>query len=468
MIVKLRMSGTDEKKLRDHLYPGDGKESVAFALCGRRSGDDAHCLSVNEIRTVPNDVCLVREPDRVTWPTSAIKPMLDEAARRHLAVVKFHSHPSGFAEFSKTDDIADLELLSSIQVWTDSIQPHGSAVVLPSGEMFGRWLSPNETLKPMDMISVAGTDIRFWFAKNHGSDLPDFALRNAQAFGRGTTNLLRMLSVAVIGCSGTGSPMIEMLARHGVGRILIVDPDVIEVKNLNRIIFARMRDVGRNKAEVATEWIESTGLGASVESLPTNLCRPMAIKRVAECDIVVGCMDGAEGRYLLNKLASFYCLPYFDVGVRLDADRTGGVSQICGTVNYLQPGGSSLLSRRAITMDQVQSEGLKRTNPEAYQKQVKENYIHGVAEDRPAVSAVNMHYSSLAMLEILARLHSFRVEGNEPFAQFGSSLTDPRFEPVRDDGNPCNLLSKHVGRGDSVPLLDNPYLSEAVALELSR
>ena len=128
----------------------------------------------------------------------------------------------------------------------------------------------------------------------------------------------------------------------------------------------------------------------------------MAIKRVAECDIVVGCMDGAEGRYLLNKLASFYCLPYFDVGVRLDADRTGGVSQICGTVNYLQPGGSSLLSRRAITMDQVQSEGLKRTNPEAYQKQVKENYIHGVAEDRPAVSAVNMHYSSLAMLEILA------------------------------------------------------------------
>lgn len=468
MIVKLRMSGTDEKKLRDHLYPGDGKESVAFALCGRRSGDDLHCLSVKEIRAVPNDVCLVREPDRVTWPTSVIKPMIVEAARRNMAIVKFHSHPSGYTKFSKTDDIADLELLSSIQVWTDSIQPHGSVVVLPSGEMFGRWLSPNETLKPMDMISVAGTDMRFWFLKNNDSELPDFALRNAQAFGRGTTNLLKRLSVAVIGCSGTGSPMIEMLARHGVGRILIVDPDVVEVKNLNRIIFARMRDVGRNKAEVAAEWIESIGLGTHVESLPTNLCRPKAIKRVAECDFVVGCMDGAEGRYLLNKLASFYCLPYFDVGVRLDADGTGGVSQICGSVNYLQPGGSSLLSRRAITMDQVQSEGLKRTNPEAYQKQVKENYIHGVAEDRPAVSAVNMHYSSLAMLEILARLHSFRVEGNGPFAQFGSSLTDPRFAPVRDDGDPCNLLRKHVGRGDSVPLLDNPYLSEEVALEISR
>ena len=468
MIVKLRMSGTDETKLRDHLYSGDGRESVAFALCGRRNGDNVHCLSVKEIYTVANEACLVREPDRVTWPTSAIMPMLNEAARRQLAVVKFHSHPSGFTEFSKTDDIADLELLSSIQVWTDSVQPHGSVVVLPSGEMFGRWLSPNELLKPMDMISVAGTDMRFWFTKNNELNLPEFTLRNAQAFGTGTTCLLKMLSVAVIGCSGTGSPMIEMLARHGAGRILIVDPDKIEVKNLNRIIFARMRDVGRNKAEVAAEWIESIGLGTCVESLPTNLCTPMTTKRVAECDIVVGCMDGAEGRYLLNKLASFYCLPYFDVGVRLDADGVGGVNQICGTVNYLQPSGSSLLRRRAITMDQVQSEGLKRTNPEAYQNQVKENYIHGVAEDRPAVSAVNMHYSSLAMLEILARLHSFRVEGNEPFAQFGSSLTDPRFAPVRDDGEPCKLLSKHTGRGDVVPLLDNPYLSEEVALELSR
>ncbi len=204
-------------------------------------------------------------------------------------------------------------------------------------------------------------------------------------------------------------------------------------------------------------------LGTTVECVPSNLCDSTAVKRVAECDVLFGCMDGAEGRRLLNKLATFYCLPYFDVGVRLDADGRGGIDQICGTVHYLMPGGSSLLSRGAITMDDVQSEGLKRTNPAAYASQLKAKYIRGIREDRPAVASVNMHYASLAVIELLARLHSFRVEGNAPFAQLGSSLTDPRFEPMKADGSSCSMLSKHVGRGDTLPLLDSPYLSEGDA-----
>ena len=50
------------------------------------------------------------------------------------------------------------------------------------------------------------------------------------------TPKLQNLSVAVVGCSGTGSPVIEQLARLGVGRLLLVDPDVVKVKNLNRIL----------------------------------------------------------------------------------------------------------------------------------------------------------------------------------------------------------------------------------------
>lgn len=56
-------------------------------------------------------------------------------------------------------------------------------------------------------------------------------------------------------------------------------------------------------------------------------------------------MDGAEGRHILSRLCTFYCLPYFGVGVKLEADGMGGMTQICGGINYLQPDGSSLLSR---------------------------------------------------------------------------------------------------------------------------
>ena len=158
------------------------------------------------------------------------------------------------------------------------------------------------------------------------------------------------------------------------------------------------------------------GFGTVVETIPENLLSPKAVKRVAECDVLFGCMDGAEGRFFLNKIASFYSIPYIDVGVRLDADGHGGISQICGTVYYLRPGGSSLLSRGAITMKAVEAEGLKRTNSETYESQVKSKYIMGVQEGRPAVISVNMHYASLAVIELLARLHPFRVEGKAPLA----------------------------------------------------
>lgn len=464
MKVKLRMSGRHYAALRDHLYPGDGNEAVVFAVCGRRHGQENHVLFVRNLHPIAYASCPIRTPERVTWTTDALVPVLREAAQTGAAVVKFHSHPTGLARFSQTDDLSDQETLLAAQTWTDSNLPHASAVLLPDGTIFGRWMTPAEQLEPIHKIAVAGDDLRIWFAESVlGGETPAFAWRNAQAFGAGTTALLRHLSVAVVGCSGTGSPLIELLVRHGIGRLVLVDPDRIDSKNLNRITFARMRDVGRLKVDVAAEWIESLGLGTSVEVFPTNLFESTTVKRVAECDVVVGCMDGAEGRFLLNKIASFYCLPYFDVGIRLDADGQGGIDQICGSVNYLQPGGSSLLSRQVITMEQVQSEGLKRTNPEAYAAQVKEKYIRGVQEERPAVASVNMHYASLAVLELLARLHPYRVEGNELFAQFGSSLTDPRFEPIRSDGQPCPVISRHVGRGDTMPLLDSPYLSETDA-----
>jgi hypothetical protein len=338
-----------------------------------------------------------------------------------------------------------------------------NVTVFEDGRLQGLWLASPGHCQPIDLISVAGDDLQFWFPEAAESpSSSDLTLRLRQAFGVYTTELLGRLSVAVVGCSGTGSLVVEQLARSGVGHLVLVDPKRIDKKNINRIpnTFALDGSIGRWKVEVLAEAIARMGFGTTVEPIPQNLMTLKAVLRVAECDVMFGCVDGAEGRFLMNKLASFYSLPYIDVGVRLDADGCGGINQICGTVHYVRPGGSSLLSRGAITMAAVQAEGMKRTNPEAYDQQVQSKYIIGVQEDRPAVISVNMHYASLAVIELLARLHSFRVEGNAPFAQFGSSLTDPRFEPMKPDGEPCSILAKHVGRGDTIPLLENPYLSE--------
>ena len=239
MIVKLRMSGGQHSVLRKHLFPSDGLEAVALALCGRRAGEHVHALSVRKLHFVPYDGCAVRRHNRVTWPVEQVRPLLQEAADRDWAVVKFHSHPAGPAGFSKLDDLADRELLTAAQVWTNSALPHGSVVMLADGTMRGRWMTAREHLEPISVIGVAGDDLQFWFAGDGDvAETPEYARRNAQAFGVGTTTRLNRLSAAVIGCSGTGSSVIELLARHGIGRLVLVDPDRVEEKNLNRIIHA--------------------------------------------------------------------------------------------------------------------------------------------------------------------------------------------------------------------------------------
>ncbi|HBG25960.1 MAG TPA: thiamine biosynthesis protein ThiF, partial [Phycisphaerales bacterium] len=166
-----------------------------------------------------------------------------------------------------------------------------------------------------------------------------------------------------------------------------------------------------------------------------------------------------DGHHLLNRLATYYQIPYFDVGVKLEADGKGNISQICGSVNYLQSGKSSLLSRNVITLDGIEAEGMMRTNPALYEKQYKEKYIKGVNVDSPAVISINMHYASMAVIEFLARIHQFRDDDNNRFAQFGSSLTQSRIY-YSSDFEKCVVLAKHVGKGDRTPLLDMPTLSD--------
>lgn len=456
--VTLTLTANQHAELMRHLFPDDGCEAVAIALCGRRVDQERHRLLVRKIVLIPYDVCSLRQPDRVTWPTDLLPPLLDEACRLGLAVVKIHGHHS-FSYFSDTDDESDTALFPSIYAWTEN-GPHASAILFGDGRMIGREVDESGKFRPLLSINVVGDDLVFWHSESQSSLVPEFGRRVAQTFGADTYDRLRKLRVAVIGCSGTGSPVIEQLARNCVGTLVLVDPDRIEEKNLNRILNATMIDAReqRFKVEVAARAVLEMGLGTVVETHPRSLFDQNTVLAVANCDVVFGCMDSVDGRHLLNKLATFYLLPYFDLGVKLEADGSGGVDQVCGTVHYLQPGGSSLLSRHVYTLEQVRSAGLLRTDPAAYRSQVDDGYLRGVQEERPAVIQLNTLIASLAVNEFLARLHPYRIDSNKEYAVHRLSLSHGIYE-YESDGEPCSLLCRHVGRGDINPLLEWAELS---------
>src|SRR5436189_4658807 len=103
MHVSLRLTQTAHAALKAHLLPGDGLEAIAVALCGRRRSASRHALMVRTIVTIPHDECKVRTPDRVTWSTHRLVPLLEEAAKRDLAILKIQSHPGGYHQFASVD-----------------------------------------------------------------------------------------------------------------------------------------------------------------------------------------------------------------------------------------------------------------------------------------------------------------------------------------------------------------------------
>lgn len=462
MALQLRISGLHHEILKQHLLPADGREAVAVALCGRYNNGDVKALMVYDLTLIPHNECYTREWDLLCWPTERIKPYFETIARKDLAILKIHSHPGGYEQFSHVDDVSDHEFFDSVFGWATSNEPHASAVMLPEGKIFGRFFFEDLHHEPIDSISIAGDALHHYKRQNEHV-IDEFALRTVQAFGEKTYKTLKGMVAGIVGCSGTGSPLIEQLVRLGIGKVVLIDPDTVEFKNLNRILNTTIENAEQHtpKVEVLSDAIKAIGLGTTVETFQANLYNDLpSLRALAGCDVVFGCMDSVDGRHLLNQLCAFYLVPYLDLGVKLEADGNGGIERICATVHYIQPGKSSLLTRGQYTMEDVRAAGQFRQNHEEYEKLKKEAYIKNVNVNNPAVISVNMQIASHAVNEFLNRVHPYKVEPPDQYAASTIDITEGYIVNVAEsDFETDAFLRKKTGRGDIVPFIEMPELS---------
>src|SRR5678815_3582211 len=84
MPVKIRMTSSQHDELMRIVFPGDVREAVAIALCGRGSAGDVHVLVVRDVHAAPASAYATRHSGLVSWSTDFLVPLLERAAREHL------------------------------------------------------------------------------------------------------------------------------------------------------------------------------------------------------------------------------------------------------------------------------------------------------------------------------------------------------------------------------------------------
>lgn len=157
--------------------------------------------------------------------------------------------------------------------------------------------------------------------------------RQIRLFGVEGQEKIAGSKVFIAGAGGLGSPISVYLAAAGVGEIVIVDDDEVELSNLNRQILHWERDIGKKKAVSAREKLAEMNSDIVIETTTETISEGNVSRLVADADIVIDAMDNFPARYLLNEAALKKNIPFIH----------GAIFGFHGQATMVIPGASACL-----------------------------------------------------------------------------------------------------------------------------
>lgn len=136
-----------------------------------------------------------------------------------------------------------------------------------------------------------------------------------EKIGQKGQNRLEKATLGIVGLGATGTNSANLLCRAGVGRLVIVDRDVVELDNLARQTLYGEKDVFLPKAICAREHLWDINPGVEVEAFVDDLTNENIEGFLSSCDIILDCTDNFETRFLLNDFCVKNRIPFIYSGV---------------------------------------------------------------------------------------------------------------------------------------------------------
>ena len=401
--VEIRIPFGVGQLLQEHVYRAGDHEFVAFGLVSHSTTSHAIILHLRQFSPLPESNYMPSRSHGAMWRGSAMFPVMEAAMEQGLGIVIFHAHDHiGLPSLSQ-DDIRSAEKLIPMFERRVPGRPHGTVVISRTHASGLVW--PPGARRPTPL-----TNIR-WF----GSAIVDFQsqretvpLQMSAQYARQTLVVtpegqarLRKAKVAVVGAGGGGSHVIQQLAYLGVGKLVVIDPDVYQESNRHRLVAGFREDIGRPKVDIFHRLVKKIGLDGQVQRVRAAVPDQDAVEAIRECDVIVGCVDTLFARSDLQELASRYLIPYVDIGaaIRLVPDALTDTARIivAGNIFTFVPGSFCLWCIGFLSPQKIAAEQSGPTR----------GYFEKNAQEAQVVS-FNGILASQAVTEVLQFFTGFR------------------------------------------------------------
>jgi molybdopterin/thiamine biosynthesis adenylyltransferase/proteasome lid subunit RPN8/RPN11 len=410
--------------------------AVLFARALRVEGNLAR-LVVHEVQWAEESDYTNRSEMDAELSPQLVAQAAQRARRSDESIIFVHSHPFGMNRFSAVDDRGETALAAFLSGRIPN-RIHATMLVTPD-------VTIARILGKAEALEVVGVGPTLSWGSSIDSHIPDAAFdRQVRAFGSAGQSRLRHLRVGIVGVGGTGSVVLEQLAHLGVGKFLLIDPDIVELTNLNRLVGATRGDVGRMKVDVGAEHAERINPEAQVQRMSGSVLVAKTAEQLADVDFVFGCTDSHGSRAVLNQIAYQYLVPTIDMGVIIVTTK-GVVTHVAGRTQMLAPELGCLLCGNLLNPEAVRVDLLSDF------ERANDRYVVGATAPAPAVISLNSTVASYAVTMFLNAVTG--VPGTARLMNYNALAGTTRVAAVESHPS-CIVCSAHgaLARGNEWPL----------------
>lgn len=440
-MIELVLASEDADALRVKLTGGEVEGcSIMFASQMTRT-DGTVRLLVREVQFPNAEDYSRRGRIEAELNPEFVARVTKQARLEQLALIFVHSHPGTTPPYFSQIDALGEKRLAEFLALRHPNYAH-LALVVSLGGMRARQLGADTEVR---VISIGvHREVIFDPSVMSLSTIEMFD-RQVRAFGETGQKTLQRLRIAIVGLGGTGSLIAQQLVHLGVRDFILIDPDVIEETNLNRVVNAFQDDIGLPKVSIAARYIHAVAKDANLNCIEGDIIRSSIAQELLNADIIFGCTDSHGSRAVLQQVSYQYLIPCIDVGTTITASN-GQIGHIYGRVQLLSPGHACFTCSSLLNSNEV-----RRDMMSAFERQA-DPYIQGAREPAPAVISINGTAVSLAVTMLLSVVTGIPANARYIlYSAVNSVLRNVRVNPAPD----CFICSRagSFARGDSWPLL---------------